>query len=144
MQNGIMKKIYIAAFAYLIVGLGFGVFYREFTKANNFVEGGYTQLSVVHTHTLTLGFMFFLILLLLEKSFELSKQGFFAPAFWLYNAGLLASVTMMTWHGIYQVVGNEWSAGLSGIAGLGHMVMTIGLLGFMACLAPSVFAKTAK
>jgi hypothetical protein len=138
-----MKKIYFAALSYLIIGLGFGVFYREFTKANNFPEGQYTQLSVVHTHVLTLGFVVLLIVLLLEKSFELSKHGFFTPAFWLYNAGLVVSSTMMVWHGIYQVTGAEWGAAFSGIAGLGHIVMSLGLVGFMATLAPAVL-KAAK
>lgn len=139
-----MKKIYFAALSYLIIGLGFGVFYREFTKANNFPEGQYTQLSVVHTHVLTLGFMVLIIVLLLEKSFELSKHGFFAPAFWLYNAGLVVSSTMMVWHGIYQITGAEWGAAFSGIAGLGHIVMSLGLVGFMATLAPAVLKATKK
>ena len=137
-----MKKIYLASLSYLILGLGFGVFYREFTKANNFPEGQYTQLSVVHTHVLTLGFLVLLVVLLLDKVFELSKHGFFTPAFWLYNAGLLVSSTMMIWHGIYQVVGTEWGAAFSGIAGLGHIVMSLGLVGFMATLTPAVFKKT--
>lgn len=137
-----MKKLYFASLAYLVIGLGFGVFYREFTKVNNFPEGQYTQLSVVHTHVLTLGFVVLLVVLLLEKVFELSKHGFFTPAFWLYNAGLVVSSTMMVWHGIYQVQGVEWGAAFSGIAGLGHIVMSLGLVGFMATLGSSVFSKT--
>jgi hypothetical protein len=137
-----MKKIYFASLAYLIVGLAAGVFYREFTKSNGFPEGQNTQLSVVHTHVLTLGFLVLLVVLLLEKVFQLSNHGFFVPAFWLYNAGLVASSSMMVWHGIYQVLGNEWGPALSGIAGLGHIVMSLGLVGFMAALAPAI--KTNK
>ena len=134
-----MKKIYIASLSYLVIGLGFGVFYREFTKANAFPEGQYTQLSVVHTHVLTLGFLVLLVVLLLEKVFSLSDHAFFTPAFWLYNAGLVVSSTMMVWHGIYQVLGTEWGPAFSGIAGLGHIIMSFGLLAFMATLAPAVF-----
>lgn len=136
-----MKKIYFAAFAYLIVGLGFGVFYREFTKINGFAEGQHTQLSVVHTHVLTLGFLVLLVVLLLEKVFSLSNHAFFTPAFWLYNLGLIVSTTMMVWHGIYQVLGTEWGPAFSGIAGLGHIVMSFGLVGFMATLAPAIWVK---
>ena len=49
------------------LGIGAGVFYREFTRANDFPEGEFTQLSVAHTHLLALGFMMSLIFLVLEK-----------------------------------------------------------------------------
>lgn len=144
MENWYMKKIYFAALTYLVLGLGFGVFYREFTKMNNFPESGETQLSVVHTHLLSLGFLLLLIVLILEKQFSLSSHGLFNPAFWLFNAGLVTSTAMMVWHGIYQVQGVEFSPALAGIAGLGHMVMTMGLVGFMLTLAPKVLSTRVK
>lgn len=49
----------------MIIGLLFGVYYRELTKWFDF--SGKTQLSTLHTHTLVLGMFFFLIVLLLEK-----------------------------------------------------------------------------
>ncbi len=67
-----MKKILRTSMIYMILGLSFGVFYREFTKFNNFTE--WTQLKVLHTHTLTLGMFFFLILLLFEKNFNLTEH----------------------------------------------------------------------
>ncbi len=136
-----MKKIYFASLAYLVLGLAAGVFYREFTKHYDF-EGEKTQLSVVHTHLLTLGFIFLLIVLLLEKQFGLTKHGFFNPAFWLFNAGLVTATTMMVWHGIYQVLGVEFGPALSGIAGLGHIVMSLGLVGITVTLGSSVFASS--
>ena len=51
-----------------------GIFSREFTKLNNF--SGYTVLKSVHTHTLVLGFLFFIIVLLLEKNFTISNKEF--------------------------------------------------------------------
>lgn len=135
-----MKKIYFAALTYLVLGLAAGVFYREFTKINNF-EGEQTQLSVVHTHLLSLGFLFLLIVLVLEKQFGLSKHGFFNPAFWLFNGGLVTATTMMVWHGIYQVYGIEFGPALSGIAGLGHIVMSLGLVGITVTLGSSVLAS---
>jgi hypothetical protein len=144
MENGYMKKIYFAALTYLVLGLGFGVFYREFTKMNNFPESGETQLSVVHTHLLSLGFLLLVIVLILEKLFSLSSHGLFNPAFWLFNAGLVTSTSMMVWHGIYQVQGLEFGSALAGIAGLGHMTMSFGLLGFMLMLGVRVFADKAN
>lgn len=139
-----MKKIYFASLVYLVLGLGFGVFYREFTKANNFPADGHTQLSVVHTHLLSLGFLFLLILLVLEKNFKMSEHGFFKPAFWLFNAGLVIATSMMVWHGSYQVLGLEFGEALVGIAGVGHIVMSLGLVGLMATLGPAVLAAARK
>ena len=71
-----MKALYRAAIFYLAFGLIAGVFYREFTRANNFPEGEFTQLGVTHTHLLALGFMMFLIFLALEKVFTFSRSCF--------------------------------------------------------------------
>ena len=68
-----MKALYWASIFYLVLGLGAGVFYREFTRANDFPAGEFTQLSVVHTHLLALGFMMSLIFLVLEKVFGLLR-----------------------------------------------------------------------
>ena len=46
-----VQKLYRAAVLYLVLGLGAGLFYREFTRANDFPEGQFTQLGVTHTHT---------------------------------------------------------------------------------------------
>ena len=43
-----MKALYLASVFYLVLGLGAGVFYREFTRANDFPAGEFTQLSVAH------------------------------------------------------------------------------------------------
>ena len=44
-----------ATTVYIVLGLGAGLFYREFTKANGFPDGLSGQLAVAHTHILTLG-----------------------------------------------------------------------------------------
>ena len=84
-----MKKIFNAAFTYMIIGVLAGLFYREFTKANDFPEGEFTQLGVVHTHLLTLGFIVLLIVLALDKVFGLSGTKLFSWFFWLYNVGVI-------------------------------------------------------
>lgn len=51
---------------YAIFALVSGVFYREFTKLNDFT--GKTALSVTHLHLYALGMLFFLIVALLVKN----------------------------------------------------------------------------
>src|SRR5699024_12554786 len=119
-----MKKIFNAAFAYMIIGVLAGLFYRVFTKANDFPEGQFTQLAVVHTHLLTLGFIVLLLVLALDKVFGLSGTKLFSWFFITYNAGLVLTVGMMVWHGSLTVLGQEYNAMMAGIAVLGHLTLT--------------------
>lgn len=140
-----MRKLYIASFIYLIAGLAAGVFYRDFTRFNNFPEGQYTQLSVVHTHILTLGFLALLLVLALEKLFTLSSSKLFGWFFWLYNIGLVISTAMMITHGMLTVVGvEEVSKAIPGIAGTGHMILSAGLVLLMLALGKSLKALSPK
>ncbi|MFI6170147.1 DUF2871 domain-containing protein [Nocardia sp. NPDC051052] len=127
-----MQKIYYAAHAYMIIGVISGLFYREFTKLNDFT--GDTQLAVVHTHLLALGMLFHLILLVLEKLFALASSKLFAWSFWTYNAGVVLTVAIMTVHGCQTVLGLHTSAAVSGTAGIGHIVLTVGLILFFVNL----------
>jgi hypothetical protein len=131
-----MKKIAKVSFFYCMLGMLLGVFYREFTKINGFTEE--TVLSGLHTHVLVLGVFFLLILLLLEKSFELTKNKNFNKFFLTYNIGLLLSVIMMAIRGCVEVLNLKIStmadASISGIAGLGHIIMTIAYILFFLIL----------
>lgn len=121
-----LKKLYWAMVIYGILGLGAGLFFREYTKAHDFT--GYSELAVTHTHILVLGFMVMLILLGLEKVFELSKTKSFSLFFWHYNGGLVLSVAMMFVIGMRDIAGLDSSAMFAGIAGLGHIIITVGLV----------------
>ncbi|MBC9927812.1 MULTISPECIES: DUF2871 domain-containing protein [unclassified Leucobacter] len=123
-----MHKLYVAAFTYMAVGVASGLFYREFTKAYDFPSGEFTQLGLVHTHLLTLGFIVLLIVLLLEKQFRISDSKLFGWFFWTYNAGVVLTSGMMIWHGSLTVMGKESNAMISGIAGLGHIFLTVGMV----------------
>ncbi|MHC5375362.1 DUF2871 domain-containing protein [Enterococcus sp. LJL120] len=131
-----MKKLTRVSMSYMILGLVFGVYYREFTKFNDFTET--TQLSVLHTHTLILGMFFFLIVLLLEKNFQLSQHKNFKKFFIIYNIGLGVTLLMLLVHGTMTVLGYADSAAISGIAGLGHIIITIGLGFFFNVLFGSI------
>ncbi|WP_433253860.1 DUF2871 domain-containing protein [Streptosporangium sp. CA-135522] len=121
-----MRKILHTAHIYMIVGVVSGLYYREITKLNDFT--GDTQLGVVHTHLLALGMLFFLIVLMLEKLFTLTASRLFTWFFWVYNTGLALTVLMMTVHGTQTVLGAQTSPVISGIAGLGHILLTAGLI----------------
>jgi hypothetical protein len=114
--------------AWTAIGLAGGMAYREITKNSDFT--GFTQLSVVHTHALVLGTVIGLGLLALERIFRLARDlrfGWFLAA---WNVGLLLTVGAMTVNGILQVAGSSSADGpmLTGIAGLGHIVLTVGFV----------------
>lgn len=117
---------------YTVLGLCAGLFFREYTKAHNF--DGYTQLAVMHTHLLALGMLVMLLALVIEKLFTLSKTKWFNLFYWHYNAGLLLTVVMMLIIGIRDVAGQASTPMLDGIAGLGHIIITIGLVFFFFTL----------
>ncbi len=137
-----MKKLLNASFIYMIAGVASGLFYREFTKLNDFPEGGSTQLGLAHTHLLTLGFIVLLIVLALEKVFTISRSPrLFAWFFWLYNAGVILTSAMLIWHGSLTVLGEESTKMIAGIAGLGHMLITAGMIVFFVALRRAVLQR---
>ncbi|HDR7657048.1 hypothetical protein COJ27_19725 [Bacillus cereus] len=129
-----MKKLYNAAFIYLIIGLLSGVFAREYSKAQG-IKGS-TMLQLVHTHVLVLGFVFFLIVLALFKVFNVHETKSFRAWFVVYNVGLMFTIATMLWRGLLQVNGTDFN-GLSHMAGLGHVIISIGLVWFMILLKKS-------
>lgn len=130
-----MKKYFNFATFYMIIGLIMGVFYREITKLHNFE--GKTVLGVVHTHALTLGFIFFIIVLLLEKNFNLSKIKNFNVWNIFYNVSLIYVLITLTLRGVMQVLGKDF-AGLSHIAGLGHALLGIALVWFVVIVNKAI------
>lgn len=84
--------------------------------------------------------MLTLIVLLLERAFTLSQHGgAFATYFWGFNLGLLLTIAMLVVHGMMQVSGHpDVSPAISGIAGLGHISLSVGLVGLMVALFTSL------
>lgn len=124
-----MKRYMNAALLYSILAMAGGVFYREFTKFNGFTAK--TTLSVVHTHYFMLGMVFFLLLLVLEKTFAFtgSKTG---RVLAVYHIGLNLTAVMFLVRGVLQVLGTPLSAGMtaaiSGVAGIGHILLGVSLV----------------
>lgn len=124
-----MKRYINSALLYAVLAMAGGVFYREFTKFNGFTAK--TTLSVVHTHYFLLGMVVFLLLLLLEKSFSFTgaKTGRILAA---YHVGLNLTAVMLVVRGMAQVLMPTLSPGasaaISGIAGIGHILMGVSLV----------------
>lgn len=131
-----MQKLVRTSMSYMIIGLFFGLYYREFTKYFEF--SGKTQLAVLHTHTLILGMFFFLIVLLLEKNFQLMAHKKFKTFYFLYNAGVGLTLLMLLIHGTMTVLGYADHAAIAGIAGIGHILLTVGLFYFFKILSDRV------
>lgn len=130
-----MKRYYNAAMLYLIIGLGLGVFYREFTKMLGFE--GQTVLKGLHTHVLVLGCIFFIVVLLVEKSFGLSSLKQSKAWFIFYNISFVAFIGTMLTRGILQVKGLDMN-GLTHMAGLAHALIGAALIWFMILLGKLV------
>lgn len=127
-QRRALSQLFVATVTWIALGLVAGLFYREFTKAQGFPNGFSGQLALVHTHLLALGALVTLIVLALEKLFALSASRLFRWFFWIYNAGVLLTAAMMTWHGILDVQKVEASKAISGIAGAGHILIGAGFV----------------
>lgn len=137
-----MKRYMNMALLYAVLAMVGGVFYREFTKINGFTAK--TTLAVVHTHYFLLGMVFFLLLVLLEKSFSFTgpKTG---RVLAVYHIGLNLTVVMFVVRGIVQVLGTSLSAGMdaaiSGIAGIGHILLGISMVLLLMQIRRSVAGK---
>lgn len=135
------KRYANLAFLYAILAMVFGVFYREFTKFSGFT-GPKTNLSVMHAHYLMLGMFFFLVLLVLEKLYAPSGQKLHKAFFLCYNIGLNITALGFFVRGLLQVLGTPMSAGLdasiSGVAGIGHILLGIGLILYLVSLKKQI------
>ena len=124
-----IKRYANLALIYAVVAMVFGVFYREFTKFNDF--SGQIRLSVLHTHYFMLGMFFFLILMLLEKAFSFSGENT-GKILIVYQVGLNITGLGFLLRGLTQVWGKELSKGMdasiSGIAGIGHILTGVCIL----------------
>lgn len=114
-----------ASIVYGVLALVGGVFYREFTKLNGFT--GFTTLSVVHTHYLMLGMVFFLMLVLLENNFHFIGNKV-RKYLVFYHIGLNLTVVMLVVRGVVQVLSLDVSGLISGIAGIGHLILGISMV----------------
>ncbi len=125
-----MKKYLNLSLGYAVAALAAGVFYREFTKWNQF--SGTTALGKLHGHLLLLGTVIFLLVALFSQTLPLKDLRLFRTFLITYNIGLPLSAVMLLVRGVPQVLGLSLSravdASISGIAGIGHILTGLGLI----------------
>jgi hypothetical protein len=141
-----MKRHLITSFVYLLLGAAAGVFYREFTKWNNYT--GVTALGKMHPHLIALGCLLFLALYFGLKDETILKNKKYQAFYILFNIGLPGTVLMMLVRGITEVKAVALSKGgdlaISGIAGLFHVTLAAGLVCLFLALFDLEKAKKAQ
>lgn len=130
-----MKKYLNLASFYLALGLIGGVFFREFTKLNGFE--GETALKALHPHALVLGFLMFLMVLVLEKNFRISKVKHFGKWLIAYNTTFIYVWITLLIRGIAQVKGVQIS-GLNHISGLAHALFGASIVWLVVILYKAI------
>lgn len=126
-----MLRLLYTSFTFAVLGVLSGLYYRELSKAHDMFDRAATQLPLVHTHFLVLGFIVLLLVLALERLFHLSDT---APRlntwfYWLWIVGVAITGGMMLVKGTMAMRGLDVSSpAISGIAGLGHMLLTAGVI----------------
>jgi hypothetical protein len=140
-----LKKYLNAAIVYAALAMTGGVFYREFTKAVRFTDA--TNLSFVHTHYFVLGMFFFLALALLEKSFVFSAQKCVRGWVTVYHVGLNVTSACLFLRGLSQTGGTALTRGLdaslSGVAGIGHILLGASMLALLILIRRSAVLQRA-
>ncbi|MFS0781705.1 DUF2871 family protein [Bacillus sp. 1P06AnD] len=142
-----MKKLYVSAFSYLIAALVSGVAFREITKYSGVFES--TALGKVHGHLMTLGFIMFLIFIIFEKTVQLSAHKQFNLFFILYHVGVIMATVLMLVRGIVSIMvakgtmslSSGLDSAISGMAGLGHIILSIAFILFMIILKKALITK---
>lgn len=127
-DNGIMRLTLNLAASFTVLGLISGVAYRELGRYLEVPLTQPTSLATVHTHLLVLGSVVLLIVLALAGSFNIHKLQGYRLAVWVYALGVGWTAAFMAWKGVGQMrdTAFEFSAGLAGASGLGHIILTVG------------------
>ncbi|MEG0021348.1 MAG: DUF2871 domain-containing protein [Bacilli bacterium] len=135
-----IKKLFNIAFLYCILAMIGGVFFREFTRMNNF--NGVTSLSLIHTHFFVLGTFLFLVLIFIEKEFKISKIKNYNASILIYNLGLIITSIMFFIRGICDVsfkLSSMYDKIISGFSGIGHITLGIGLVMILLIIKKSIY-----
>ena len=137
-----MKKLVKTAFIYAIIAMLCGVIYREGSRFLELTEPN--TWSFTHTHFFVLGMFFFLVVVILEKEFSLTKDKKFKAFYIIYNIGLIITGIMLWMRGIADITEslyNSYDKMISGISGIGHILLGIGIILFFIILNNKIKEK---
>lgn len=132
-----MKKLFKTFLTFLIAVLVIEVVILISTKMtgwDNFVSGR-PFLAAVHVHLMVLGVLFFLIQMILEKLFCITKAKFYNVFYIVFIGGLCLSIAMILYKGFAQVFGFTTIRALTeSIPAIAHTAMFVALFFFAHCL----------
>ena len=118
------------SYTFLVMGLIGGVFYREFTKFYDYQAKNH--LSKLHVHILILGFLLMMIIYIVSKEYDVKRILSLKKPIYVFISGFTFTMVNMTLFGIYDVVGEGKDivirAALEGLSGIGHIVLSIGIV----------------
>jgi len=116
---------------YLAVGLIGGAATR--------LEGFQGQASLIsaHSHAFSLGFIFFLVVLSLEKNLKLSEVKNFDKWLVFHNVSFIFMLVTLVGRGVLDVLGTD-IIGFSYIAGLSHTMLGASLVWFIIILKKAI------
>ncbi|GAB78691.1 Protein of unknown function [Austwickia chelonae] len=141
-----IRQLYVAAAVWAGVGLSAGLYYRSLTQATGFTRGMETQLAPTHTHALVLGCLWMLVVMALVRVFDLEELPQLPRFFWTWQIGLTITLGAMFVKGTLQVLQSP-AAGhkaLAGVAGIGHVIMTIAVVLLFVVLNKGLRALSTK
>ncbi|WP_116112088.1 DUF2871 family protein [Austwickia chelonae] len=126
----VIRQLYVAAAVWAGVGLAAGLYYRSLTQATGFTRGMETQLAPTHTHALVLGCLWMLVVMVLVQVFHLDDLPQLRHFFWSWQIGLTITLGAMFVKGTLQVLQSPMvdHKALAGVAGIGHVIMTIAMV----------------
>lgn len=134
-----MRKVNNTAIIFTITALLAGVYSRELPKYTGAEGPG--VLGAVHPHLLILGAVIPLVIGFMLTSWGKSTRDL-RWAWPTYLAGVVATVTMLLVRGTLTVLSTPLSRGLdgmiSGIAGLTHMLLAVGIVALLYKLRPLI------
>lgn len=134
-----MEGMLRASAGYSAFGVASAIFHREFSRLRNVdTETIQTQLTSLHGHAFTLGGLFMLTVLSLEKNFRLSAQKDFQKFTTLYHSGLGITLLCLLIQGCLSTAGKKKSYPVKLAAHLGHGLIGGGLFYFYRALSLAI------
>ena len=135
------KCLAFTAAVFAALGMIVGIVYHGMMLSTG--TGG-TAMAATHPMTFALGCGGFLIAFVPEKLFAVSESKLAKPAYFVYIVGVAMTVIMLIVRGYFQMSGTELTSGadaaISGIAGIGHTVLAVGMALFFVALFRRIFA----
>lgn len=135
-----MKNILKLSVSYLVFALFIGLATHEIAYWGGF--DGQTVLNTVHAHAMILGGGVFLMVPVLMQVFHIHEQKPFKAFLWTYNIGLVMTLGFMSIRGFCELVkwplSNVFDHMIGGLAGIGHIIFTLGVYLFFKSLFKAV------